>query len=135
MASSLKSMAFPLPEGPVGVGDTWVTEHELPLGRLSPGQPIKSRTRLTVKEIRVAGADTSVLFAVETTVPEDPIELSQMGQHVTMKLSGHLAGEQVYSLVHSAHVRSSMGGTMKINVGAMTMSLKQQTSLQLAEAE
>src|SRR5207247_1425800 len=79
MASSLKSMAFPLPEGPVGVGDTWVTEHELPLGRLSPGQPIKSRTRLTVKEIRVAGADTSVLFVVETTVPEAPSGVSQQG--------------------------------------------------------
>jgi hypothetical protein len=82
----------------------------------------------------VAGTDTSVLFTVETSFPDDPIELEQQGQHVTMKLSGSLTGEQVYSLGRSAHIRSTMGGTMKINVGGMTMALKQQTSLQLAEA-
>jgi hypothetical protein len=142
MAASLKSMAFPLPEGPVGIGDSWVTEHELPLGQLSGNKSIKSHTKLTVKDIRVAGADTSVLFIVETSFPEEPIELSQQGQQVTMQLSGNLAGEQVYSLAKSAHVRSSMGGTMKINIrssqagqGEMTMALKQQTSLQLAEAK
>lgn len=140
MASSLKTMAFPLPEGPVGVGDSWVTEHELPLGQLSASKSIKSRTRLTVKDIQVTGADTSVLFLVETNFPEDPIDMSQQGQHVTMKLSGSLAGEQVYSVARSAHVRSTMGGTMKINIrqagqGEMTMALKQQTSLQLADAK
>ena len=135
MAASLKSMAFPLPEGPVGIGDSWVTEHDLPLGQLNASKPIKARTKLTVKDIQVTGADTSVLFIVETNFPEEPIELAQQGQQVTMKLSGSLAGEQVYSLARSANVRSSMGGTMKINVGGMTMALKQRTSLQLAEAK
>ena len=101
-----------------------------------------ARTKLTVKDIQVTGADTSVLFIVETNFPEEPIELAQQGQQVTMKLSGSLAGEQVYSLARSAHVRSNMGGTMKINIrssqagqGGMTMALKQQTSLQLDEAK
>ena len=135
MAASLKSMAFPLPEGPVGIGDSWITEHELPLGQLNASKPIKSRTKLTVKDIQVTGVDTSVLFIVETNFPDEPIEVAQQGQRVTMKLSGSLAGEQVYSLARSANVRSSMGGTMKINVGGMTMALKQRTSLQLAEAK
>jgi hypothetical protein len=143
LGQSLKSMAFPLPEEPVGVGDSWVTEHEMPLGQqLNASQPIKSRTKLTIKEIQVVGPDTSVLFAVETSFPNEPIELSQQGQQVTMRLSGSLAGEQVYSLARSAQLRAQMGGTMKINVqggqagrGAMTMAMTQQTSLQLTEAK
>jgi hypothetical protein len=143
MGTSLKSMAFPLPEGPVGVGDSWVTEHDLPLAQqLNASQPIKSRTKLTIKQIQVTGPDTSVVFAVETSFPNAPIGLSQQGQQVTMKLTGGLAGEQVYSLARSAQLRANMGGTMKINVrggqagrGDMTMAMTQQTSLQLTEAK
>jgi len=142
MGTSVKSMAMRLPEAPVGVGDSWVSEQELPLGQqLNASQAIKSRTKLTVKEIQVAGPDTSVLLTVETTFPGDPIELTQQGQHVTMHLSGGLTGEQVFSLTRSVPVRATMGGTMQINVkgaqrqGEMTMSMKQQTSLQLAEAK
>ncbi len=141
MGTSVKAMAMRLPEAPVGVGDSWTSEQELPLGQqLNPSKPIKSRTRLTVKEIQVAGPDTSVLLTVETSFPGDPIEVTQQGQHVTMKLSGGLSGEQVFSLTKSVPVRATMGGTMKINVrgqqqGEMTMAMRQQTSLQLAEAK
>lgn len=141
MGSSVKAMAMRLPEAPVGVGDSWVSEQELPLGQqLNPSKPIKSRTKLTVKEIQVAGPDTSVLLTVETSFPGDPIEVTQQGQHVTMKFSGGLSGEQVFSLTKSVPVRATMGGTMKINVrgqqqGEMTMAMRQQTSLQLAEAK
>jgi len=141
MGKNFKAMTFPLPDGPVGVGDSWTTETELPLGeQVNASQPIKSKTKLTVKDIRVAGADTSVLFAVETTFPGDPITLSQQGRQVTMKLSGGLTGEQLYSLARSTQVRATMGGTMRINVkgaqagqGEMTMAMTQQTSLRLAE--
>lgn len=141
MGTSVKAMAMRLPEAPVGVGDSWTSEQELPLGQqLNPSKPIKSRTKLTVKEIQVAGPDTSVLLTVETSFPGDPIEVTQQGQHVTMKLSGGLSGEQVFSLTKSVPVRATMGGTMKINVrgqqqGEMTMAMRQQTSLQLAEAK
>ena len=143
LGTSLKAMAFPLPERPVGLGDSWVTEHEMPLGQqLNASHPIKARTKLTVKEITVAGPDTSVVFAVETSFPGEPIELKQQGQQVTMTLTGNLSGEQVYSVARSAHVRSNMGGTMKISVrggqagrGEMRMAMTQQTSLQLTEAK
>ena len=147
LGNSMKSMAFPLPAEPVGVGDSWVTEHELPLGQqgLSTSSPLKSRTRITVKEIQVAGADTSVLLGIETTFPDEPITLTQQGpggtpQTGTLRLSGNLSGEQLYSLKRSAQVRAMMGGTIKMKSGAagrseMTMAMTQQTSLQLTEAK
>lgn len=147
LGSSMKAMAFPLPEGPVGVGDSWVAEHELPLGQqaLNASRPLKSRTRITVKEIQIAGADTSVVLGIETHFPDDPITLTQRGeggapQTGTLRLSGSLSGEQVYSLQRSAQVRAMMGGTIKMKStaggrGEMTMAMTQQTSLQLTEAK
>ena len=145
LGSSLKAMAFPLPEGPVGVGDSWVAEHELPLGRqaLNASRPLKSRTRITVKEIQIAGADTSVVLGIETHFPDEPITLTQQGeggapQTGTLRLSGSLSGEQVYSLQRSAQVRAMMGGTIKMKIGSAgqpetTMAMTQQTSLQLTQ--
>ncbi len=147
LGSSMKSMAFPLPEGPVGVGDSWVAEHELPLGHqaLNASGPLKSRTKITVKEIQIAGADTSVLLGIETSFPEAPITLMQRGeagarQTGTLRLSGNLSGEQLYSLRRSAQVRAMMGGTIRMKTGTtgqaeMTMAMTQQTSLQLTEAK
>ena len=146
LGSSMKSMAFPLPEGPVGVGDSWVAEHELPLGQqLNASHPLKSRTKMTVKEIQIAGADTSVLLGVETSFPDEPITLTQQGeggapQSGTLRLSGNLSGEQLFSLSRSAQVRAMMGGTIKMKRGTagqppVTMAMTQQTSLQLTEAK
>jgi len=147
LGSSMKSMAYPLPEGPVGVGDSWVAEHELPLGRqaLRTSQPLKSRTKITVKEIQIAGADTSVLLGIETSFPDDPITLTQQGEGGgpetgTLRVTGNLSGEQLYSLTRSAQVRAMMGGTIKMKSAAkgqpeMTMAMTQQTSLQLTEAK
>src|SRR2546422_171547 len=58
----------------------------------------------------------------------------------TLRLSGNLSGEQLYSLQRSAQVCAMMGGTIKMKSGAagqpeMTMAMTQQTSLQLTEAK
>src|SRR6266850_1397479 len=124
-----------------------VTEQELPLGRqaLSTSRPLKSRTKITVKDIQIAGADTSVLLGIETSFPDEPITLTQQGEGGapatgTLRVTGNLAGEQLYSLTRSAQVRAMMGGTIKMKSAAkgqpeMTMAMTQQTSLQLTEAK
>src|SRR5438132_10952943 len=125
----VKGMAFRVPEGPVGVGDSWVAEHELPLGQqaLSTSGPLKSRTRITVKEIQVAGVDTSVLLGIETSFPDEPITLTQQGpggapKTGTLRLSRTLSGEQLYSLKRSAQVRAMMGGTIMARTWALRFS-------------
>jgi hypothetical protein len=141
IAASVKATALLLPAGPVGVGDSWVTEHELPVAQqFGTNGAIKSRTKLTMKEIVVAGADTSVRLAVETTFPGDPVALTLQGRAATVRLSGGLRGEQVYSLTRGTQVRTSMGGTMTIAVhagatGASTIVATQQTALLLTGAQ
>lgn len=136
---SVKGATFPLPERAVGVGDSWTTETEMALGAaLGAIAPLTSRTTRRVKEIQVAGADTSIVLSVETTFPGDPVTINQRGQTATLQLSGTIVGEELFSLAKSALVRSSTGGTMRISVTGergMTMAMEQQTSLQMMGAQ
>ena len=145
MTTGVKAMAFALPEQPVGPGDSWTVATELPVGQL-PGVSGAgaSRTKLTVKEIRIAGggADTTVLLDVETTFPGDPIALTIAGQPATLRLSGSLAGDQVFSLSRGVVVSGTMKGTMKMNVSGgplgrqgMVLSSETETSVRLADAK
>jgi hypothetical protein len=140
---NLKGIAFPLPEGPVGVGDSWTAELELPINQLAgAGSPMKTTTKLTVKAIDASGSDTTVLVALKTSFPRDPIKILQEGQMVTLKLSGSLKGEQLFSVRRGAVVRSLWSGTMRINMtggvvggDGSNMTMQQATSLQLLEAK
>lgn len=138
LEQSVRSATLPLPEVPVGIGDSWTSETELPVRQaLGATGPLKSRTRRTVKEIQVAGADTSVVLTVETTFPGEPVSIRQRGRVAKLRLSGTVSGEELFSLARSTLVRSSTGGTMRIAIeGAdgMTMAVEQQTSLRLAGA-
>ena len=124
LAASVKSMALQLPEAPVGVGASWVSEEEAPLGGpLNPSRQIKARTNFTVRQILAVGADTSVLLGAETTFRRGLV-------------SGGLVGAEVFSLTHSVPVRVTMGGTMRTNgktVGRSekTIAMSQRTSLRL----
>ena len=142
MAVGVKAMAFALPEEPVGPGDSWTVATELPMAQL-PGASGSgaSRTKLTVKEIRVVGRDTTVLLSVETTFPGDPISLSLAGRPATLRLSGSLAGDQLFSLSRGVVVSGTIKGTMKMNVSSvalgrrgMELTSATETSLRLTDS-
>lgn len=143
LGKSLKGMTFPLPQDSVGVGDSWTALMELPINQVaSGGAPMSATTKLTVKEIHADGPDTTVLIALETAYPGEPFKVLQQGQMLTLKLSGNMAGDQLFSVSRGAVVRSQIGGAMQIKMtGGMlgadgtNMSMKQTTTLQLGEAK
>jgi hypothetical protein len=143
LGTSLKGMTFPLPQEPVGVGDSWTAETELPINQMaSGGPPVSTTTKLTVKEIHTDGRDTTILAALETNFPRDPIKVEQQGQVLSLKLSGTMTGEYLFSVSRGAVVRSSRSGTMRIDMtggmlgaGGANLTVKQTSSLQLREAQ
>jgi len=142
MASSLKGMSFPLPDQPVGVGDSWTSETAMPLGDVvGASAPLKARTTLTVKQIQVAGSDTSIVLAIHTSFPGDPVTITLRGGTATLRLSGALDGEQLYSFARSVPVRSTRSGVMQIDVQpaqggseGMRMAMQQRVTLRLLDA-
>ncbi len=135
MGTAIKAMAFALPEAPVGRGDTWTVETELPLGQV-PGMKAPGRTTLTVKDIQVSGGDTTVVLGVETTFPGDPIEMHIQGQRALLHLGGGLSGDQVFSLTRGTAVSGTMKGKLKMNLsggplGPQGMALSADTDMSL----
>jgi hypothetical protein len=143
LGKNLKAMTFPLPAEPVGVGDSWTSEMELPINQMgSGGPPTKATTKLTVKEIHAGGSDTTVVVALETTFPTDPIKVTQQGEVITLNISGTMTGEQEFSVTRGAVLRSLMSGTMRFKMtGPMlgpdgtNMTMKQSTSVWIIKAK
>lgn len=142
LGSTIRGMSFPLPEGRVGVGDSWTESIELPLGDLpgNPG-PVRAATTFTVKEIRAVGADTTVVFDVVTTLPTEPIKVTIQGQEATFRLAGTLTGQQEFSVTRSMQHAGEVGGVVKMTMsgampgaGEMTMSLDQRMSIRTVVA-
>jgi hypothetical protein len=113
MNGGFRGMIFEFPEAAVGAGDTWTTNLELPFTQFAQGStPLTATTKLTVRELLIAGGDTTVRLGVVTTFPESPISLDAMGGQMTLRLSGTLTGEQVFSLTRGAIVSTTMTGTI-----------------------
>jgi len=139
LAKGLRGLSFPFPEAPVGVGDSWTAEIDLPIGQVANSNtPFRAKTKFTVREVASSTPDTTVLIALETTLPGEPIVMTQQGQTITMKMSGTLTGDQLFSLSRGAAVRSQLGGVISINVvggnlgpNGMNMTMTQATALTL----
>ncbi|HUL03971.1 MAG TPA: hypothetical protein VLV16_12155 [Gemmatimonadales bacterium] len=140
LAKGLRGLSFPFPDGPVGVGDSWSAEIDLPLGQVAGANtPFRAKTKFTIRELATSTPDTTILVALETTLPTEPIVMTQQGQAVTMKLAGTLTGDQLYSVSRGAAIHSKLGGTIGIDVSGgslgakgMHMTMTQATSLNLS---
>ena len=108
--------ALALPDQPVGPGDSWTNETELPVGAIAGGAPLVVNTKVTVREISVSSGDTTVRLGVETALPDQPLKFSFGGQAFSVGLNGAITGEQVLSLTRGAVVDASLGGTMHVSV-------------------
>jgi hypothetical protein len=119
MATSVRTMTFGFPDHPVGRRDSWTVTTELPLAQV-PGanasQAGPAKTTLTVREIRIAGSDTSVVLDIETAFPSGPIQLTFGGQPGTLKLEGDLAGHQQFSISRGAILDGTIKGSTKMHV-------------------
>jgi hypothetical protein len=112
VTGNVEMFNYPLPVAPVGKGDHWRVETEIPLPQA--GGPISVQSVLTVKDITVADGDTTVVFTVSTQFPDRPIAISGMGRTMTMKLSGTITGEQAFSLSQGMVLDAAVGGTIKM---------------------
>ena len=137
MQVGFRAAALALPDQPVGPGDSWTNETELPVGAIG-GAPLTVHTKVTVREISVAGADTTVRLGVETALPPEPMQFSFSGQQFTVALKGAITGEQVLSLTRGAVVSAALAGTMHVAVSGgvfgapgMKVRLQQQGTLKL----
>ncbi len=132
-----RAAALALPEQPVGPGDSWTNETELPVGAIG-GAPLTVHTKVTVREISVSSGDTTVRLGVETALPPEPMRFSFGGQQFTVALKGAISGEQLLSLTRGAVVNAVLGGTMHVAVSGgffgaqgMKVRLQQQGTLKL----
>jgi len=136
----VRAAALPFPDQPVGPGDGWTNETELPFAQLASGSPLTVASRITVRSISVARGDTTVLLGVETVLPERPLQFNFGGQAVTVTLRGGITGEQVFSLTRGAVVSGALGGTIHLNVTGgffgtqgMAMRVEQHAATRLVE--
>lgn len=136
----VRAAALPFPEQPVGAGDGWTNETELPFAQLASGTPLTVASRITVRSIGVARGDTTVLLGVETALPDRPLQFNLGGQTVTVTLRGGITGEQVFSLTRGAVVSGALGGTIHLNVTGgffgtqgMAMRVEQHATTRLVE--
>ena len=114
---NIGGMMFQLPDEPVGVGDSWTSDAELPLGAMlgagGAGGPT-AHTKLRVQRIDTSGADTTILVAITTSFPRYEVALPSGGgvQQKVRLSSGELSGEQLWSLTRGAALRTSMEGAI-----------------------
>jgi len=127
MSTGVQAMSFGFPDHPVGRGDSWTVTTELPLSQLAganTSQAGPAKTTLTVREIRIAGADTSVVLDLKTEFPSGPIQVTAGGQSGTLKLEGGLTGHQQFSISRGAILDGTIKGSTKMHMANAMLGAK-----------
>ena len=128
LAGNLRAMAFVLPEGPVGMGDSWTVDTPLPLGdmtHISAG--LVGKTTMTVREVRFVGPDTVVRLAVVTAFPTEPFELEIEGKQTTVRLGGGVTGEQEFSMLLGALLTATANGALRMTMSGGALGSEEAT--------
>jgi hypothetical protein len=127
MASGVQAMTFGFPDHPIGRGDSWTITTDLPLPPV-PGanttKPSPAKTTLTVREIRIIGADTVAVLDIKTAFPSMPIPVRTAGQTATLKLDGDLAGHQQFSISRGAILDGTIKGSTKMHISTAMFGAK-----------
>src|SRR6266581_7363909 len=127
MSNGVQAMTFGFPDHPVGKGDSWTITTELPLPQV-PGtnasQAGPAISTLTVREIRITGADTAVVVDIKTAFPSGPIHISSGGQSGTIQLEGDLAGHQQFSISRGAILDGTIKGSTKMHLASALFGAK-----------
>jgi hypothetical protein len=127
MSSGVTAMTFGFPDHPVGKGDSWTFTTDLPLPQV-PGtnasQAGPAVSTLTVREIRITGADTAVVVDIKTAFPTGPIQIASGGQSGTIKLEGDLAGHQQFSISRGAILDGTVKGSTKMHLASALFGAK-----------
>ena len=135
MQTGVQTITFGFPDHPVRQGDSWTFTTDLPLGQIPGTDASKAgsaKTTVTVREIRFAGADTSVVLDLKTEFPKGPISVATGGQTGVLKLDGNLTGHQQFSITRGAILDGMIAGSTKMNMtggvlGAKGMAMTTET--------
>jgi hypothetical protein len=121
LKSAAHSFDFPLPHDPLGKGDTWRAADEFSLPGLTGADPVQVQYELTVKDILVNGADTTVVIGIATKFPDTPLPLRIEGLQLQGKLTGSATGEETFSLTQGALASGKMDATMRVELTIPTL--------------
>ena len=121
LRSAAHSFAFPLPREPLGKGDTWRAADDLALPGVTDASAVQVQYELTVKDIVVNGADTSVVIGITAKFPDTPLPLTIQGVRLQAKLSGSTTGEETFSLTQGALMTGTLNGAVKVELTIPTL--------------
>ena len=128
MAAVLNGLAYAFPAQPVGPGDSWTLSTKLPIeqfGGVDASKAGNAQTTLTVREIQVRDADTSVVLDIKTAFPTGPVELAVAGQRGSMTLSGEMTGHQTYSISRGTVVDATISGETTVTMTIPTLGIRE----------
>jgi len=114
--SAAHAFAFPLPVDPVRKGDEWRAADEFPLEGVTGTRPIDVQYILTVRDIRVDGADTTIVIGIATKFPDTPLTMTEQGVTVQAKVTGTATGQQEFNLTQGVLVSGTMDGNIRVDM-------------------
>ncbi len=118
LRSAAHTFAFPLPLDPVAKGDEWRAADEFPLQGVTGTRPLDVQYILTVKDIRVGGADTTIIIGIGTKFPDTPLTMTERGVTVQAKVTGTATGQQEFNLSQGVLVSGTMDGNLRVEMTA-----------------